>query len=229
VIAADVTRQPQDAALAVAIAADSPADEHRLHQVLSVTGRCTVHRLAAPGDDLGNRRGLPADGADVIVLWRRVAATELAAELQGYRDDQDAPAVIAVLGHTHVTSMRRLLRAGANGLLLDSQLEGSLDVTFAAVSAGMLVVPPGFRPRVDRQPLSHREKQVLGMVVLGFTNRQIADKLFLAESTIKTHLSSAFSKLNTRSRAEATALILDPEEGLGSGILALIDNQPAGS
>src|SRR5688500_10455396 len=68
VIAADVTRQPQDAALAVAIAADSPADEHRLHQVLSVTGRCTVHRLAAPGDDLGNRRGLPADGADVIVL-----------------------------------------------------------------------------------------------------------------------------------------------------------------
>ncbi len=228
-IAADVKRQPRTARPAVAIAADSPADEHRLHQLLSATERCTVHRLAVPGDDLGARRGLPADGADVIVLWRRTAATDLAAELQGYREDPDGPSVIAVLGRTHITSMRRLLRAGADGLLLDTQLEESLDVTLAAVSAGMLVVPPGFRPRVDRQPLSHREKQVLGMVVLGFTNRQIADKLFLAESTIKTHLSSAFSKLNTRSRAEAAALILDPEEGLGSGILALIDNPPAGS
>jgi DNA-binding NarL/FixJ family response regulator len=59
------------------------------------------------------------------------------------------------------------------------------------------------------------------MVVRGLTNRQIAHELFLAESTVKTHLSSAFSKLNTRSRAEAAAIILDPDEGLGDSILTL--------
>jgi DNA-binding NarL/FixJ family response regulator len=58
-------------------------------------------------------------------------------------------------------------------------------------------------------------------VVLGFTNRQIADKLFLAESTVKTHLSSAFGKLDAHSRADVTARILDPENGYGVGILSL--------
>lgn len=227
-IAADVEPRVRSAAPAIFIAADLPADARRLHQVLSATEHCTVQRLTA-GDDLGARRNIPAAGADIVVLWRRVAAAELAADLQAYRDDPDGPAVISVLASNHVTSMRRLLRAGADGLVLEDQLDESLGVTVAAVSAGMLVVPPTFRPKVDRQPLSHREKQVLGMVVLGFTNRQIADKLFLAESTIKTHLSTAFAKLNTRSRAEASALILDPEEGLGSGILALMDNPRAGS
>jgi DNA-binding NarL/FixJ family response regulator len=228
VIAADLEPRARSAAPTVFIVADTPADARRLHQVLSATEHCTVQRLAAGGDP-SVRRDLSAAGADIVVLWRRVAAAELAADLQAFRDDPSAPPVIAVLASNLVTSMRRLLRAGADGLLLEDQLEESLGVTVAAVSAGMLVVPPAFRPKVDRQPLSHREKQVLGMVVLGFTNRQIADKLFLAESTIKTHLSSAFAKLNTRSRAEASALILDPEEGLGSGILALMDTQRASS
>ena len=58
----------------------------------------------------------------------------------------------------------------------------------------------------------------MGLVVLGYTNRQIADALFLAESTVKTHLSSAFGKLDARSRSEAAAVILDPEEGHGFGV-----------
>jgi DNA-binding NarL/FixJ family response regulator len=56
-------------------------------------------------------------------------------------------------------------------------------------------------------------------VVQGFTNGQIAHRLCVAESTVKTHLSSAFSKLDVGSRAEAAALVLDPEEGYGLGVL----------
>ena len=68
--------------------------------------------------------------------------------------------------------------------------------------------------------LSTREKQVLGMVVLGFTNGEIARQLHLAESTIKSHLSSSFTKLGVRSRNEAAELI-DADGGLGTGILAI--------
>ena len=46
------------------------------------------------------------------------------------------------------------------------------------------------------------------MVVMGMSNKAIAGKLFLAESTVKCHLSSAFSKLGVRSRNEAADLIL---------------------
>ena len=56
---------------------------------------------------------------------------------------------------------------------------------------------------------------------MGYMNIQIAEQLFLAESTVKSHLSSAFSKLGVRSRNEAVDLILDTERGLGIGILAL--------
>ena len=52
---------------------------------------------------------------------------------------------------------------------------------------------------------------------------EIAQKLHLSQNTVKTHLSSSFAKLGVRSRSEAAALILDPEAGLGTGILTITD------
>jgi DNA-binding NarL/FixJ family response regulator len=119
--------------------------------------------------------------------------------------------------------LRRLLRAGADAVVFDAQAEACLAPTVRAVHAGQIVVPRSLRQHVVRSPLSHREKQILRLVVRGFTNRQIADELYLAESTVKTHLSSAFTKLDTHSRAEVTELILDPDEGRGLGILGVAD------
>jgi DNA-binding NarL/FixJ family response regulator len=109
--------------------------------------------------------------------------------------------------------LRRALRAGADGIVFDGELGCTLVPTLRAVWAGQLAVPPRLRRQIAPRHLSYREKQILSLVVVGYTNRQIADKLILAESTIKTHLSSAFAKLDARSRAEAAALVLDPEEG----------------
>lgn len=64
------------------------------------------------------------------------------------------------------------------------------------------------------------------MVVLGFSNGEIASKLFVAETTVKSHLYSAYRKLDVRSRQEAAALILDSSQGLGLGILT-ISNEPS--
>ena len=66
--------------------------------------------------------------------------------------------------------------------------------------------------------LTTREKETLALSSRGLTNAQIALKLFLAESTVKSHLSSAFSKLGVSSRYEAATVILDPDRGSGLGI-----------
>ena len=61
---------------------------------------------------------------------------------------------------------------------------------------------------------SHREKEILELLVAGMTNRQIGDRLYLSESTVKTHVTAAFAKLGVRSRKDAAAILLDPAEGL---------------
>jgi len=64
-------------------------------------------------------------------------------------------------------------------------------------------------------------------VVEGLTNREIAERLYLAESTIKTHLSSIFRKIDARSRAEAVSRVQDPESGYGLAILTPADGAAA--
>jgi DNA-binding NarL/FixJ family response regulator len=117
--------------------------------------------------------------------------------------------------------VHRALEAGAAGLVLDSQVEATLAVTIRAVRAGQLVAPREVRRALTRPPLSHRERQTLALVVKGFTNRQIAAHLFLAESTVKTHLTSIFSKLGVGSRSEAAAVALDSEQKLGLELLGV--------
>jgi DNA-binding NarL/FixJ family response regulator len=118
--------------------------------------------------------------------------------------------------------VHKAIGAGALGLVLESQVESALAATIRAVRAGQVVTPRALRRSVVRPALSHRERQTLALVVNGLTNREIAARLFLAESTVKTHLTSVFSKLGVGSRSEAVALALDPEEKLGLEAVGLM-------
>jgi DNA-binding NarL/FixJ family response regulator len=117
--------------------------------------------------------------------------------------------------------IRAALAAGASGVVLHDQLEVAFGPCLQAVLAGQACVPRAHSRQIEPPALSTREKQILGLVVMGYMNSEIAAQLFLAESTVKSHLSSAFSKLGVRSRNEAVQLILDRERGLGMGILGI--------
>lgn len=132
----------------------------------------------------------------------------------------DVPTVV-ILSGADPRTVTAALREGAAGVVERNALIATLPETIAAVACGQLCVPRAFATETERPTLSIREKQVLGMVVLGFANVEIAQRLFVAESTVKSHLNSAFRKLGVRSRVEATALILNPTSGLGTGILTI--------
>jgi DNA-binding NarL/FixJ family response regulator len=82
----------------------------------------------------------------------------------------------------------------------------TLGPALAAVRAGLTVVPRDHARQVVRPALSHRERQVLALMSEGRTNGEIARALILAESTVKCHVSTAYSKLGVASRREAAAL-----------------------
>jgi DNA-binding NarL/FixJ family response regulator len=128
---------------------------------------------------------------------------------------------LVVITSASRSGVHKALEAGASGLVFDSQISLTLHPTIRAVAAGQVVVPRDMRRHVTRPALSHREKETLALVVQGLTNRQIAARLFLAESTVKTHLTSVFAKLGVESRSEAVAVVLDPETKLGPGVLGL--------
>ena len=109
---------------------------------------------------------------------------------------------------------RRAIRAGADSVILESHLEETLAPAVRAVAAGLSALPVPLRNAADRPALSHREREVLRLAIAGNTNSEIASGMFLAQSTVKSHLSSAYRKLGAGGRKEATSLILDPDEGL---------------
>ncbi len=129
--------------------------------------------------------------------------------------------VVVVCASIQRWEVRAALSAGAAGVIIFDDLASGLGPCLRAVRAGQICVPKEHWRQVQPPVLSTREKQILGLVVMGYMNSQIAAQLFLAESTVKSHLSSAFGKLGVRSRNEAVSLILDPERGLGMGILGL--------
>jgi DNA-binding NarL/FixJ family response regulator len=133
--------------------------------------------------------------------------------------------VVVVATTPNPQRVRRALEAGASAFVNETEAEQALAPAVLAALTRQICIPEGFRRHVTKPVLTTREKQILGMVVMGLSNGEISRQLYLAESTVKSHLSGAFSKLGVRSRNEATALILDPAFGLGTGILRITEDR----
>jgi DNA-binding NarL/FixJ family response regulator len=201
-----------------------PAARYRL-LVLVVAPASLKRRLSAilQADGFGISAVTGPEPADAVVLGINSPKKDAAAVARARARSGSAPLLVAVSEATPADA-RRLLVDGVAGVVFQDQAEHALAPTLRAVLSGQVAYPGELMPSNLRRTLSKREKQVLGMVVLGFSNAEIAAKLYVSESTVKSHLSSAFARLGVRSRKDAAALILDPDAGFGTGILAITDS-----
>ena len=69
------------------------------------------------------------------------------------------------------------------------------------------LIPDGQVKTVLDEKLCDREREIVGYVVHGFPNREIADRLCISERTVSTHLVNIYEKLNVHSRAELAAIV----------------------
>jgi DNA-binding NarL/FixJ family response regulator len=215
-IQASATVSPLDAGATVALIA-SGGPRERIGAVLEEQG----WKLAAlDGVEELLEHGEEHDSG-LVALWVVDASADAARQVEQLRRGLEHALVVVICPEIQRWEVRAVLAAGATGVVLERELAGTLGPCLHAVRVGQVCVPRQQWRQIAPPALSAREKQILGLVVMGYMNSQIAERLFLAESTVKSHLSSAFGKLGVRSRNEAVNLILDSERGFGMGILAL--------
>jgi DNA-binding NarL/FixJ family response regulator len=149
-----------------------------------------------------------------VLLVADLNRLESLAALQAVRRAAPRTPIVAVArDETHVLA-RRALNAGAAVFMSETLAPEALTAGVMAAITGLVCVPRRCRRLIARPTFSHREREVLELMLAGMTNREIAGRLHLAESTAKGYLVTAFSKLGVRSRKEATTTLLDPAEGL---------------
>jgi len=106
----------------------------------------------------------------------------------------------------------RALKLGAVGYLLKGMLRRELIDTIRLVHAGHRRIPPEIAAEIaehfDADILSAREIEVLRSVAGGFSNKIVADKLFISEDTVKGHMKSVFAKLQANDRTHAVMIAM---------------------
>jgi len=118
------------------------------------------------------------------------------------------------------------LRAGASGFLLKDAEADQLVEAIRVVASGDAIIAPSvtrrliaeFAGRPQTQPvtgldvLTDRETEVLGLVAKGLSNAEIAEEIYISETTVKTHVSHILAKLHLRDRVQA--VVVAYESGL---------------
>ncbi len=94
--------------------------------------------------------------------------------------------------------------AGASGFVSKDLEARDLAAAVRMVGLGMTMFPP--KSEQPKPPLTEREREVLDLIAVGSTNREIAETLFLSPHTVKEHTSTLYRKLGARNRAEAVQL-----------------------
>jgi DNA-binding NarL/FixJ family response regulator len=215
-------RQPARAAapIAVGVAVAEDIKRRRVEAALREGGLRVAAAAGGPEALVAEIEGCAAP-VDVVVLLVDGSPAAQAASVRTVRDRLNRVALVIVSPSERAEAAREALTAGAEGVVLEAEVDAALPAVVRVVTRGQISFPRALHTNVGNPVFSTREKQVLGMVVMGFSNAEIADRLYLAESTVKSHLRSVFRKLGVRSRNEAAALVLDSKQGLGTGILKI--------
>lgn len=108
-------------------------------------------------------------------------------------------------GRTEITAA--IMAAAAGQSVLDPQVQQRL-LASATAGSGAGRAPSG-PPTVRPADLTPRETEVLRLIADGLTNRDIAARLFVSESTVKTHINNLFAKAQLRDRAHAVRYAFD--------------------
>jgi DNA-binding NarL/FixJ family response regulator len=178
---------------------------------IDIVGEAMTGRQAVEG----SRRLKP----DVILMDLNMPEMGGIAATRAIKEENPERVVLALTVSEAEEDIVEMVAAGASGYVLKDVDPASLAQSIQDAHAGhfqlddaltrRVIVRLGSTLRRSRrplaEPLTERETQILRMVVVGMSNKAIANRLGLGEGTIKSHLRNIYRKLQVRTRAEAAA------------------------
>ncbi|WP_104483428.1 response regulator transcription factor [Actinokineospora auranticolor] len=164
-----------------------------------------------------------ATPVDVAVVDVRLPDGDGVSLCRSLRSLDPAPACLVLTAFDDEQALVEAIMAGAAGYLLKQVRGQDLVNAVREVAAGRSLLDPVTTARVlDRMrrkdelaSFSERERAVLELVGEGMSNREIAERLFLAEKTVKNYVTSVLAKLGLERRTQAVAWFARRQQGSG--------------
>ena len=153
-----------------------------------------------------------ASAADVCLLDIEMPGIDGIAAAAAVRDALPGVRTLVVTTFGRPGYLRRALEAGASGFVVKDTPARQLAEAVRRVHAGLRVVDPSLATESlveGANPLTDREREVLGVALRGGTVAAIAGVVHLSQGTVRNHLSSAIGKTGTSTRAEAARVAQD--------------------
>jgi DNA-binding NarL/FixJ family response regulator len=178
----------------------------------------SIRVIAEAGDGMQAIETIPRTRPDVVLLDMRMPGMSGLDVLNALAAKNELPPTIILTTFDDDQLVLAGLKAGARGYLLkDVSLDQLVDAVKTVAAGGSLVAPvvtqrllAGLERMhnefvsLDRpDPLTERETEILRLMAGGYSNKEIANSLGVAEGTVKNHVSNILSKLGVRDRTRA--------------------------
>ena len=230
-MAADNVAQPT---VRVLVADDQTVVREGLVMLLGLSPGIEVVGAATDGNEAVQlARSLTPD---VVLMDLRMPRTDGVAATRRIVEELSSTRVIVLTTYADDESVFAALEAGARGYLTKDATAAEIQRAIRTVHAGEALLDPSVQRRLIERALAssssssvsppssaaadvsgsatypdgltQREAEVLRHIATGLSNREIAERLFISEATVKTHVNNIFSKANLRDRAQAVVYAL---------------------
>jgi two-component system nitrate/nitrite response regulator NarL len=207
---------------------ENSADRARLIKITPTASFTIIGSYSSIEEATGNGGELAS--ADIVVLGT-VAGRTIEDSIQNLKAMVPVKPVVVLIDRFSLDSLGAAFEAGAMGYLIKSISQEALfesimlvilgEKVFPAQLADMLVekapheLNPGLAER--RRALTAKELQVMQYVKLGYSNKQIARVLGIADITVRLHINNAFRKMNVRNRIQGALWMIEHESELSGG------------
>ena len=215
-----MTASAQQAGIRVLIADDQRVVRDGLNMLVALIDGIEVVGLASDGEEA--LQLAEAHRPDVVLMDLRMPGVDGIAATGQLRQRLPATRVLVLTTYADDATILPALRAGALGYLTKDASAEEIEAAIRAVHAGQTHLDPVVQEHLvaavtSRAPeapeggthqqlpagLTTREAEVLALLASGLNNNEIAQRLFVSNATVKTHINRIFAKIGARDRAQA--------------------------